>query len=282
MPLSPSSSAQNARASIAGKLRELRDSAGLTGHGLALRTGFSESKVSRIANGRTPPSADDIHRWCVACGAEAQAPDLIAANLQAGEMYVEWKRLHRTGMKNAQESVLPQLAQSRQVRVYASNVVPGMIQRGEYARALMSTITDFQNTPDDVDAAVASRLQRGRYLREGNRTFALVMEEAVLRYPIGDKAAMEDQLRYLLQVMTLPRVSLGVIPFGAPRAMWPLEAFYMYDDRMADAELLTALVTITTPSEIAAYSKAFKILSSMAVYGPLARALIEEAIATLG
>ncbi|RKT18528.1 helix-turn-helix protein [Streptomyces sp. 1114.5] len=282
MPLSPSSSAQSAREALATRLRELRADAGLTGHGLALVLGWSESKVSRIANAKTPPSDADIRAWCEACGAGDKAADLVAANRQADEMYIEWKRLHRTGMKHAQETVLPLVERSRQIRVYCSNVVPGMLQRREYARALMTTITEFQQTPDDVDAAVESRLQRSRYLHEGSRTFALVVEETVLRYPIGDKVAMEDQLRYLLEIMGAARVSLGVIPFGAPRLMWPLEAFSVFDDRQVNAELLSAAVTITTPGEIAVYMRAFRILASMAVYGRAAKSCIEDALTALG
>lgn len=280
--LSPSSSAQSARESIARKLRDLRQDAGLNGHDLAVRTGFSESKVSRIANARTPPSDADIRAWCAACGAEDQAADLIAANRAADEMYVEWRRLHRDGMKRVQEDIVDLFQRTRRFRVYCSNVMPGMIQRREYARALMATITEFQKTPNDVDDAVETRLRRGRFLHEGNRTFALVLEESVLRYPIGDKAAMADQLRHLLDVMALPRVSLGVIPLNAPRKMWPLEAFYMFDDQRVEAELLSAAITISTPGEIATYSKAFKSLVSMAVHGPQARALIQDAIASLG
>ncbi|WP_030246848.1 helix-turn-helix domain-containing protein [Streptomyces sp. NRRL S-350] len=282
MPLSPSSSAQSARETIAKRLKALQQDAGLTGHDLALRTGFSESKVSRIAGAKTPPSADDIQRWCAACGAEGEAPDLVAASRAADEMYVQWKRLHRTGMKHAQDAILPQFENSRHIRMYCSNVMPGIVQRREYARALMGTITAFQNTPNDVEAAVESRLQRDRYLRQGNCTFAFVLEETVLYYPLGDDEAMADQLHHLMDIMALPRVSLGVIPFRAPRAMWPLEAFYMFDDRQVDAELLTAIVKITAPGEVAAYSKAFRILSGMAVHGHEARTLIEQAIHALG
>ncbi|MFG2692014.1 helix-turn-helix domain-containing protein [Kitasatospora sp. NPDC048407] len=282
MPLSPSSSAQSARETIAKRLKTLQQDARLTGHDLALRTGFSESKVSRIASAKTPPSADDIQRWCTACGAEDQVADLIAASRAADEMYVEWKRLHRTGMKHAQDAILPMFRDSRQIRAYCSNVMPGITQRRDYALALMRAITTFQNTPDDVEEAVGSRLQRGNLLYEGSCTFAFVLEEAVLYYPLGDREAMTDQLHHLLNIMSLPRVSVGVIPFQAPRAMWPLEAFYMFDDRQVDAELLTAVVKITTPSEIAAYSKAFKILSGMAVHGRDARVLMERALKALG
>ncbi|GAA1178389.1 transcriptional regulator with XRE-family HTH domain [Kitasatospora gansuensis] len=281
MPLSPSSSAQSAREAVATRLKEVQKDADLTGHGLALRLGWSESKVSRIANARTPPSDADIRAWCDACGVPEQAADIVAANRQAGEMYVEWKRLHRSGMKHAQESVLPVIKGSRHIGVYCSNVTPGMLQRHAYAHALMSTITEFQQTPDDVDDAVESRLKRSRYLFEGTRTFAFVLEETVLRYRVGDRAAMEDQLQYLLEVIGAARVSFGIIPFGAQRKMWPLEAFSLFDDRQVNAELLSAAVTITAPGEIAAYLKAFKILSSMAVYGAQAKALIRAALSSL-
>lgn len=197
-------------------------------------------------------------------------------------MYVQWKQLHRDGMRRVQEDAVSLFEQTRQFRVYCSNVMPGMVQQRGYARDLMTVITEFQGTPNDVSDAVESRLARGRYLREGSRTFALVLEEAVLRYPFGESAEMRDQLCYLLDVMALPRVSLGVIPFGTKRKMWPLEAFYMFDDRLVEAELLSALVAISTPGEIATYAKAFKILAGMAVYGPAAKALIREAIDALG
>ncbi|MFE6055997.1 helix-turn-helix domain-containing protein [Kitasatospora sp. NPDC056446] len=282
MSLSPSSSAQKAREAIAKRLGDLRQDAGLKGRDLAVRTGWSESKVSRIANARTPPSDSDIRAWCAACGAEDQAADLVAANRQADRMYTEWKQLHRDGMKRVQEEVIALFEQTRQFRVYCSNVMPGMVQQRGYARDLMTAITEFQGTPDDVSDAVKSRLARGRYLHEGNRTFALVLEETVLRYPFGDRDEMRDQLGYLMDVMALPRVSLGVIPFGTKRAMWPLEAFYMFDDRLVEAELLSAAIAISTPGEIATYAKAFGILAGMAVYGRAARALIREAVDALG
>ncbi|WP_407986735.1 Scr1 family TA system antitoxin-like transcriptional regulator [Kitasatospora sp. CMC57] len=90
-----------------------------------------------------------------------------------------------------------------------------------YATALTGAITDFQGTPDDVADAVTARLERGSLLTEGATSFAIVLEETVLRYPSGDQAAMRDQLARFTEVMKLPRVSLAVIPFSAPRKMWP-------------------------------------------------------------
>ncbi|MFF8954688.1 helix-turn-helix domain-containing protein [Streptomyces sp. NPDC014894] len=282
MSASSSSSAQAAREAIAARLGGLRREAELTGHELALRCGWSPAKSSRIERARTPASDADIRAWCKACGAEEQSDDLIAANRQADQMYVHWQKLHRHGMRRAQEEVVPLYERTRHFRVYCSNVVPGMLQTEAYATALLSTIAAFQGTPDDAATAAASRIERSRVLHEGDRRFALLLEETVLRYRIGDEAAMAGQLGYLLAVMALPNVSLGVIPFSARRRVWPLEAFYMFDSRQASVELLTAAVNVTAPSEVATYAKAFSELSKIAVHGAAARALISEAITSLG
>jgi hypothetical protein len=81
--------------------------------------------------------------------------------------------------------------------------------------------------------------------------------------------------------MSLPTVSLGVIPFTAPRPMWPLEACYIFDERLVQVELLTADVTVRAPTEVATYLKAFTRLHRLAVYGQQARALITSAIDAL-
>lgn len=80
-----------------------------------------------------------------------------------------------------------------------------------------------------------------------------------------------------------PSVALGVIPFGASeRPAWPLEQFTVFDDARVHVELLSAQVTVTAPSEITLYVRAFERLGRLAVYGDAARALIDDAIAALG
>ncbi|KAB8170931.1 helix-turn-helix domain-containing protein [Streptomyces sp. 3MP-14] len=256
MTASPSSAAQAARERLAARLRDIRREAGLSGEELALRCGWSPSKRSRIENARTSPSDADVRNWCTACGAEDQTADLVSANRQADQMYVHWKKLHRHGMRRAQDEVLPLYARTRRFRVYCSNVVPGILQTEAYASALLSSIARFQETPDDAPEAAASRIERSRVLYEGDHRFAFVLEETVLRYRIGPPEAMASQLGYLLAVMALPNVSLGVIPADAERRMWPLEAFYLFDDRQVSTELLTAAVNVTAPSEIATYASA--------------------------
>ncbi|TKA08305.1 helix-turn-helix domain-containing protein [Actinacidiphila oryziradicis] len=282
MPSSPSSSAQVAREAVAARLKEIRLDAGLTGLDLAVRCGWHKAKSSRIENAKTPPSDADIRAWTQVCGAEDQAADLIAASRTAESMYMEWKRKQRTGLRRLQESYIPLYERTRHFRVYSSDVVPGFLQTPGYATALLSAITDFRGIPNDVPEAVEARMARSHVVRDRHRRFALLVEESVLRYRIGDHETMAGQLGQLLAVMSLPSVSLGVIPFTASRRMWPLEACYIYDDQLVQVELLTADVTVRAPSEVATYVKAFTQLQALAVYGAKARALITSAINDLG
>lgn len=185
-------------------------------------------------------------------------------------------------MRQVQQESLTLHQRTAVCRAYVSNVVPGILQTAAYATALMRSITEFQGTPDDVADAVAARLERGRLLHDGRHRFVILIEETVLRYRIGDAETMGGQLGHLLAVMPLPTVSLGIIPFTAQRTVWPLEAFYLFDNEEGCVETLIAEVTVTQPRELADYHRAFAELTKMAVHGAAARAFITTAIDTLG
>jgi transcriptional regulator with XRE-family HTH domain len=282
VPVSPSSSVQRAREQLAERLRELRLDAGLSGHALSAAAGWHAAKTSRIEQAKQAPSEDDIRAWCRVCGAEREVPDLIASSRAADSMYIEWRRLNRGGMRRMQDSRRPLYERTRLFKAYCPSVVPGWLQTPPYARALLSAITAFRGTPDDVDEAVSARVKRNRIVASGNHRFALLVEETVLRYRIGGADVMASQLGYLLEAAALPSVSLGVIPFTAPdRPAWPLEQFTIFDDERVQVELLSAQVTVTAPSEITLYVRAFERLAALAVYGGAARALIASALAAL-
>ncbi|MEW2135519.1 helix-turn-helix transcriptional regulator [Streptomyces sp. NPDC005409] len=282
MPVSPSSAAQAARRSVAHRLRELRAEAGLSGSELGDRCGWTHSKSSRIENARTPPTPDDIRRWCEACGAGDQARDIIAQSQNAESLYTEWRRRARSGLKQLQHSYVPLFRSTRLFRVYSATLLPHFVQTEGYAAGLLTAISEFREIPNDVAEAVAARMQRNQILREPGRRYVLLIEESALRHQLADAEAMAAQLGYLMTVGAMPAVSLGIIPMGAPqRAQWPLETFHMYDDTLVSVELLSARVTVTQPSEIALYEKAFAGLQQMAVYGAEARALVMQAVTAL-
>ncbi|WP_371672794.1 helix-turn-helix transcriptional regulator [Streptomyces sp. NBC_00289] len=277
----PSSALDAARRAIAEQLREIRRDSGLTGREVAARAGWLPSKVSRLQSATTPPSDEDIRAWCRACDAEDRIPDLLAANRTADSMYLEWRRVQRTGLRRLQESRIPLYERTQQFRVYSSTVIPGFLQTYEYAASLLGSIARVHGTPDDVADAAAARVERSHIIREGVHRFAILLEESVLRHVVGDPATMAGQLGYLLSVMALPSVSVGIVPAGRPRDMWTLETFTIFDEERVHVELLTAAITVTTPGEISQYAHAFEEMVSLAVYGARARSLISASIDSL-
>ena len=283
MAKSQSSSVQAARERVAAQLRDMRLDAGLSGLELSARCGWHSAKTSRIEHAKAPPTDADIRAWCTACGQDALAADVIATSRQIDQMYVEWRRQQRGGLRRLQESALPLYERTRVFRVYSSTQVPGLLQTAGYTRALLNIIADFRGIPNDVEAAVESRGKRADLLRHGDRRFVALIDEGVLRRPVGGKEVMAEQLAHLREMMTLPSVALGIIPLGVEwTSMWSMATFHIFDDMTVSLETLSAQLTITAPGEIALYEKAFIELGRMAMYGVAARALVDGAVAALG
>ncbi|WP_326606671.1 helix-turn-helix domain-containing protein [Streptomyces sp. NBC_01800] len=281
MPIHPSSRVQKAREELAGRLREIRKDAGISARELAVRCGWSESKSSRIENAKTPPSDADIKAWCRACATEDQAADLIAANRQSADAHVQWRRLQRSGLRRLQESTGDLYQQTKMFRVYVSDVIPGFLQTPGYATALLSSIAAFRGTPDDVSDAVAARMRRNAVLSNGARRFSFVLEESVLRYRLCSAETMAAQLGHLLGVMDLQNVAVGIVPFSEQRTVWPMPTFTIFDDTRVHADTLDAASTLTQPSQVELYARAFERLSHGAARGAAARSLIAGALASL-
>ena len=273
-----SSSARQARQFLADQLRDLRRDAGLTAVELVARAGWERTKVSKIEHATRSPSAADIRAWCQICGAENDTADLIASLHAAEGMWVGWRRMERSGLRQAQEARLPLYERTRQFRAYSCWIVPGLIQTEDYTRAVLRAFQQRREVHDDVEAAVAARMKRQRVLRRNQRTAAFLVEETVLRNGFGGPAVMAGQCAYLAEVTTRPAVSLGVVPASRDRGMAsPVEDFWIFDNDQVNVELVSGFLTVTQPTEIALYAQMFARFVEIAVYGDQARELIASA-----
>jgi transcriptional regulator with XRE-family HTH domain len=277
-----SSSARLARQALADRLREIRVQAGLTAQALAAAAGWHRTKVSKLEHGTTSPTAADIQLWCDLCGVPGQILELVHELQAADSLWLDWRRMERAGLKPAQESVRALYLRTKRFRFYSSQLIPGPIQTPDYVHALLSAIRDRRGLVDDVEDAVAERMDRQRSLFAGDHRFAIVLEEGTLCYQIGGPQVLAGQLRHLLDVAGLPNLSLGVIPRNVNRSvMWPVEMFFIFDDAQVNVELVSGFLSITQPREIAMYAKGFAELAAAAVSGREAKRLITEALRTL-
>lgn len=280
-PDAVSSQIQQAKEAFGARLREIRKDANLTGRVLATLAGWQPSKVTRIERGVRNASEEDVRLWCLHCDAEDQVPDLIATLRGIESAYIEWKRQLRTGLRRRQEASVPLYEQARLFRIYHPFLIPGLFQTADYAAAILRKVRVFLDLPDDVDEAVEARMDRQRVLYSGDRRFLVVIEEQALRTRVGDRDVMAGQFDRLLATMSLQRVSLGIIPAGAAREVWPAEGFLMFEETTVRVETVSAQLTVTQPREIALYGRTFERMQSAAVYGADARELIAAALAAI-
>ncbi|MFC9244464.1 helix-turn-helix domain-containing protein [Streptomyces sp. NPDC057136] len=275
-----STQAQESREALGARLRGFRKDAGFTsGRALARALNWQESKVSRIENGKQTASEDDIRVWCQTTEHEADIGDLVATIRHIDEMWMEWRRQIQDGTENRQKKSLPIYRKTKVFRVWEPSIIWGTIQTADYAENVFEQVSNFHETPADTEAAVAKRLERQKYLYEGNRIFNVLLGEQALYSNHGGSEVMRAQLDRLLAVLALPRLSLGIVPRSAPLALWIGHGFAMFDDRLVMVETYSAEMSVTQPREIELYRKAFEIHRQAAVYGQPARDLILAAIA---
>jgi transcriptional regulator with XRE-family HTH domain len=265
------------RRDLGDRLRALRDGARLKGYELAALAGWNASKVSRIENGNQIPSEDDIRVWCDITGATLHLSDLLATVRNVRAAYLEWQRIAATGLTRRQKQARATEESARLVRGFENELVPGLLQTREYARAVLEACIAFSEIPDDLDNAVAARMRRQCVLVEGVHEFHFLLAEQCLYRRVGDVAVMTGQLRALITITANPRIRLGIIPSTAQFRV-PTTSFLLYDRRMAQVETATAELTVTQPRELRLYEKAFGLLTEQAVFDSAARQLITAAI----
>jgi transcriptional regulator with XRE-family HTH domain len=286
MMTTSSSSAQAARERLAGQLRELRLAAGLSGREFAQAAGCQPSKVSQIEKAVRSASMADVRLWCRVCGATPErTADLLAEQAAAARLWSAYRDLGRqTGLNATQKLLTGDIWERvRDYRTYQTKVIPGHLQTPAYMTGILTAVRREREVEgDDVADAVAERLSRQDYMRRADRQFHFVIEEPVLWFRNFSVTVQRAQLTHLLTAMTIPSVSLGIIPMHPRRrAHRPRESFEIFDARQVNIEMLTGLLTLTYADEVRAYVRAWDELDSIAVHHADARGLIRRALTAL-
>lgn len=261
-------------------LRGLRDAAGMSTYRLAEVLGWSQSKVTRIENGNTQATADDVEAWAEATGADTAArEELSGLAYSAWTQTRSWRASHRGGLAARQREMASMERSATEIRQFTPATVPGLLQSEGYARRVM-TFGDVSNR-GGIDAAVRERMKRQSVLREPGRSFDYVLTEGALRWSPGPHSLMEEQLGRLVAAAALPAVSLSVIPFDREPAAVYLHPFTIY--RIPDAPVVLvenyhAESFAAEKSDIDAYERIFAALKDTALTGGEAVAFARSVI----
>jgi len=148
------------------------------------------------------------------------------------------------------------------IRAYQPQVVPGLLQTEGYIRAI--TAANFPAESEDfTERAVALRIARQQLLtRPEPPQYWAVLDETVLRRPIGGHKVMRAQLEHLIQAAAQPKVTIQVIPFAAgwhPALYGMFNIFRFPSEQLPDivyTEALTGAYYLNKPEESALYIEA--------------------------
>jgi transcriptional regulator with XRE-family HTH domain len=132
------------------------------------------------------------------------------------------------------------------IRAYEPHYVPGLLQTEDYARAVMSA--GMPHAPDsETERNVALRMERQALLtRPDPPMLWVVMDETVLRRPIGGPEVMRDQITRLIEATAMPNIRLQIMPFDAgphPAMYGPFHIFRFPIPELPDIAYTETLVS---------------------------------------
>lgn len=98
---------------------------------------------------------------------------------------------------------------------YSCATVPGLLQTAELAE--VSLRTGHPHAPEDaIRRMLEARMNRQARLRsEAPARYWFILDEAVLRRPIGNHRIMRAQLASIIEQSTQPHITVQVLPFAA-------------------------------------------------------------------
>lgn len=197
---------------LGAELRKLREAAGLTPAQAAAAIGGSDSKISRMELGRSGFKERDVAVLLSVYG--------VTDEEECDQLLSLAKRANQPGWWHSYSDLLPAWFQSyigleqaaERIRTYESQFVPGLLQTPEYAQAVLA-LGDFPD--EEMERRISLRLARQRRFREKHLRLWAVLDEAVLRRPVGGREVLRGQLEYLLAAAKLPQLALQITRFEA-------------------------------------------------------------------
>lgn len=170
-----------------------------------------------------------------------------------------------------------------ELRTYESELVPGLLQTEGYAETIIRA--DGSTPEDDIGRRVTLRMKRQELL---NRPVPMradfILNEALLRRPVGSPAIMAEQLRKINHMSELPNVTVRVLPFNSGLHLGLMAASFVLLDFAEEDDVPIVYIDgfagdlyLDKPEEIERYRYAWTNLDQVAADKATSRDMITRA-----
>ncbi|MGH3169030.1 MAG: helix-turn-helix domain-containing protein [Trebonia sp.] len=270
------------RRRLAAELRHLRTEARLTVEDVAGSLQWPGSKVSRIENRQVGVSPKDLRKLLDLY--QVQDPTYRDELLELG------RRATERGWWQSYSGLLPSLgnligleAEAATIRTYEPELIPGLLQTADYARAVIRAGSPGDTT-GQVDRRVEIRLERQEVLTRTDPAppkISIVLNEGVLARRVGNPEVMRAQLEHLMRERDRANIVIQVLPFSTgehPAMVGPFTMLTFLDPAdpgVVNVENVLGALAMEQPEEIRAYEEVWSALQARAVSPDDSRAIIK-------
>ncbi|MFI6249971.1 helix-turn-helix domain-containing protein [Streptomyces sp. NPDC051016] len=186
-------------ATVGRQLKLRREAVGMRAAEFGVAVGYGEDMVYKIEGGKRIPRQEYLNR----------ADEVLGAG---GLISATWEDVKRVRYPKKVRELAKLEGQAVEIGVYECNIIAGLLQTPEHARAVISAAQP-PYSPDDVERMVTARLARQSvFERDPAPSIHFVLEEAPLRRQVGGTMVWRHQLERLLEAGRLHHVTLQVMP----------------------------------------------------------------------
>ncbi|QBI56262.1 helix-turn-helix domain-containing protein [Streptomonospora litoralis] len=194
------------------ELHRLREEAGFSTDEVAEKLDWSKAKISRIETGKSRVTPSDVRllveTYAIKDEREREALVTLAREARRKGWWHNYPGVFASTYVGLE-------AEATSLRTYETQLVPGLMQTERYMRALIRA-AHAEMAVDETEQRVSARKERKELLRQEEPTrLWVILDEAVLRRPVGGPEVMREQLAHLIELSELPQVHLQVLRFEA-------------------------------------------------------------------
>lgn len=282
------------RRQLGRKLEALRKAAGLTMEQAAEQLDRARATLYRIENGAENVRfrAADVREMLTLYDAGHDDTELVLAMAAATRENKNWWHDYiGSGLPRWFQLYIGLEAAASRIRKYQPELVPGLFQTRAYAEQV------FQMPGGSIDAkdhdeqarAIQLRIERqGLLTRFAAPQLSVIINEAVLRRPVGSGAIMTEQLHQILKAAELPNVTVQVLKFSAGLHAGAMSGAFSIMDFPQDSngkeveppvtylEAATGAIYLDKAHEIAAYNSIWADMAGRALNESQSKNMIQQ------